>query len=635
MPDPDVMGTLKIVSNIANFSRLKTEGCVYVDKAEFVHRILADDCPRLFLSRPRRFGKTLLIDTLEEVAAGRKELFSGLAVDGLRGEDWWPRLHVFRISMNSFGDAPALPEQKLSGYLHLFAPKRGIDIPGRSSDGSLYQVVEYIFKNFDTVPLVTRKICRQDGLPADRMRTIELIDEYDAQIINNLAEPENLIIAQKTRHGFCKALKCYEEMIDRIFITGITKFSQLSFFSALNNLEDISFCPRYVTACGLTFDEIQRFHSPKLDDCLSGMQKKDKKFGSGLTGSKLNARIGEWHDVYSWHGGIHVINPFSFQKFLATRKFRNFWSQTGENNFITKSNLKDEIFDSVFNGKSKFSGSVSIQDAGKIAPVSLMLQTGDLTVRAQRIPSTESRLFLAVSNLETGMTVMEEFANSRALSAISSGKDGFTPKIYREFHEGFFRCDNEKAEKLLQGILSVIPFRLHLEYEAFYRVIILSVFRFADFVDDLGADAEDNKSGGIIGLVIEAPGYGIFVSENKFSRSERSVCPDDGISQNAASQIPSVSDKDDRNLDACTKDAFAQIVENGNALPFLNGEMPFYAIAVAVCGWTQVRIRRCPAAGLLARACEFTGPPDFPKGSSAKANTRAFNAGGRLPGATA
>ncbi|MDR1312502.1 MAG: ATP-binding protein [Deltaproteobacteria bacterium] len=602
---------LEIGLQIANFSRLRNEGYVYVDKTDFVHRILTGPVPHLFLSRPRRFGKTLLIDTLEEAAIGRKELFSGLAIDALRGDGEWPRSHVLRISMNSFGDDPALLDENLTGYLHSFADERGFSINASNAAFSLREVIRILQRNYSDILIITENTEKADGLTANRKGIIVLIDEYDAPIINNLTEPDNLKIAQKTLHGFYNALKSCENMIDRIFITGITKFSQLSLFSALNNLEDISFDSEYATVCGFTFDEIDRFYSENIGSCLLTMRK-GKKFSPGLTIDKLIARIREWYDGYSWDGDIHVINPLSFQKFLSKGNFGNFWAQTGGTNLISQIKLKDDIFDSVFKGKTRFSGSISIQDAGKIDPVALMLQTGYLTVRSQRITSTASKLYLVVPNREVGMTVMEEYVNSRVLPVISGIKDGFNPQRCREFCEAFCLRDDDKAEKLLQGIFSVIPFRIHLEYEAFYHVILLSIFRATDFIDDFDADAEANKSGGIIDLVVIAPDYGIFVVEIKYSKSssENTGSSEVGITDNDASKTRLLSDKDDRNLDHCIKDAFVQIIDKGYMLPYMTGEMPVYATAVAVCGRNNVRIRSCTAEDLLQKPQEFIGAAD-------------------------
>jgi hypothetical protein len=127
--------------NIANFSRLRNKGYVYVDKTKFVREILDGPRPHLFLSRPRRFGKTLLIDTLEQAAAGRKEHFSGLAIDRLRTDAEWTRSHVLRISMNAFGDDPSSLDLNLATSLQLFAEDRGFAIKERNSAASLTQTI--------------------------------------------------------------------------------------------------------------------------------------------------------------------------------------------------------------------------------------------------------------------------------------------------------------------------------------------------------------------------------------------------------------------------------------------------------------------------------------------------------------
>jgi hypothetical protein len=176
----------KIGRGIAKFSRLRNEGYIYVDKTEFVHRILTGESPYLFLSRPRRFGKTLLLDTLEEAAVGRKELFSGLAIDSLRDADDWHRSHVLRISMNRFGDDPTLLDWNLADFLHSFASERGFAITAKDSAYCLAKVIKTLSRNYADIPVITENIETKDALTADSGKIIVLIDEYDAPIINNL-----------------------------------------------------------------------------------------------------------------------------------------------------------------------------------------------------------------------------------------------------------------------------------------------------------------------------------------------------------------------------------------------------------------------------------------------------------------
>ncbi|MDR1312632.1 MAG: AAA family ATPase, partial [Deltaproteobacteria bacterium] len=272
MTDGDGTDIQEIGIDIANFSELRKEGYVYVDKTDFVHKLLVGPRKRIFLSRPRRFGKTLLVDTLEEAAVGRKELFSGLAIDRLRKDGEWPRSHVLRIGMSGFGDEPALLDRSLTELLHSFATKRGFSITAQDAANSLRQAIEFLSEHYDEIPIITRKVRMNDGLVADRMKIVVLIDEYDAPIINNFADPDELAIATRTLHGFYNAMKSCDDIIERVFITGITKFSQLSVFSAMNNLRDITFKSEYATICGFTIDEISKYYSPHLDSALVKFQ---------------------------------------------------------------------------------------------------------------------------------------------------------------------------------------------------------------------------------------------------------------------------------------------------------------------------------------------------------------------------
>jgi hypothetical protein len=187
----------RIAKFIENFSDFIDNDYIYVDKTKKIHELLTDDYPRLFLSRPRRFGKTLLIDTLEEVLTGRKELFSGLAIDSLRGENDWPRSHVLRISMNSFGDDPSTLDASLAIFLQTFADSRGITLRGNNSATCLTELLTIIHNNFNDIPIVTSHINFSENIKADKQKISILIDEYDAPIINNLTDPIKLNIVKK------------------------------------------------------------------------------------------------------------------------------------------------------------------------------------------------------------------------------------------------------------------------------------------------------------------------------------------------------------------------------------------------------------------------------------------------------
>ncbi|MDR1081260.1 MAG: ATP-binding protein [Deltaproteobacteria bacterium] len=598
MTNTDDQDIPEIGIDIADFSVLRNEGYVYVDKTGFVHEILVGPRRRLFLSRPRRFGKTLLIDTLEQAAAGRKELFSGLAIDRMRGDAEWPRSHVLRISMNAFGDDPSSLDQSLATYLQLFAEDRGFTIKEENSALSLFQTIRTIYRNYADIPIVTQSVQDEDWLVADRRKIIVLIDEYDAPIVNNLTDPASLEVAKKTLHGFYNALKSCENMIDRVFITGITKFPQLSVFSAMNNLRDITFQSNFSTICGFTCTEITKYYSPHLDSTLAEFRDV-KKFGPNFTCKLLMERITDHYDGYSWNGEDQVLNPLSLQNFLVDKVFDNYWIRSGAMNFLNQMNIRDDIFSKVFKGQPQFNGNVDIQDAGNADPVALMLQAGYLTVRKKQVSDKVSQLYLAVPNKEVSMAIVKNFVETRVIPHISMNNDNFTLERCREFCSVFCNGQLSRAEELLQSFLTVIPYSLHLEMESFYHVFLLTIFKMCDFT----TLPEREIAQGIIDLVISSPEHGFRVTEMKYSKSDNTSTDRPVVSDSPPGTV--ITGKDNRKLDSCIKAAFKQIIKNEYLLPFADNPNPVHAVAVAVCGRNHVRIKSLPAEELLKRSHEF------------------------------
>jgi hypothetical protein len=582
----------QIGNNTAEFSSFINNNYIYVDKTKSIFELLTDHRRHLFLSRPRRFGKTLLIDTLEEVLTGRKELFSGMTIHNLWKESEWPQSHVLRISMNSFTDNPSTLDESLTFFMHSFAKRRGIEPGGTNCADSLVHSLTNLYDNYKNIPIITDHISADENKTAKTQKINILIDEYDAPVINNFTSATKRDIAKNTLHGFYNALKSCENLTDRIFITGITKFTQLSVFSALNNLDDISFDDKYCTICGFTFEEIKKFYGHHLELTLKAFRKKDQ-FGPTFTYDMFMKRIKDWYDGYSWNGNDQVINPISLQKLFSERKFKNHWIQTGGSNFLDQMNIENDIFKKVFNGKPTFNGSVDIQDAAKVDPIALMLQSGYLTVRKQQITDGISRLYLTVPNKEVGMTIMNNYVDSRVAPIIEHTVDTFNNKTCSKFSEAFFKRQSSEAELLLHSMLSAVPYSLHLPFESFYHSLIFSIFRSAN-VDVL---PEVSKAKGIIDLVITSPDYGIMVTEIKYAKSVVKITEESDL--NNKKIVAKITEKDNRQLKSCIHDAFKQILDNEYLSPYRGSEIPIYAVAIAVCGRSHVKIRSYPSEELL------------------------------------
>jgi hypothetical protein len=500
--------------------------------------------------------------------------------------------------MNAFGDDPSSLDRSLAISLRRFAKVRGFAIEEGNSPSSLTQTIDALNRNYADIPIITQSIHAEDGLVANRKKIIVLIDEYDAPKVNNLTDPASLEVAKKTLHGFYNALKSCENMIDRVFITGITKFAQLSVFSAMNNLRDITFQSNFATICGFTRDEISKCYSLHLAATLAEFRDV-KKFGPDFTRDSLMEKITDHYDGYSWNGEDRVLNPLSLQNFLVDKIFDNYWIRSGAINFLNQMNIRDDIFSKVFKGQPQFSGNVDIQDAGNADPVALMLQAGYLTVRKRQVSDEVSQLYLAVPNKEVSVAIIRNFVETRVIPSISTNNDNFTLERCREFCSVFCHGQLSRAEELLQSFLTVIPYSLHLEMEPFYHVFLLTIFKMCDFT----TLPEREIAQGIIDLVISSPEHGFMVTEMKYTKSDNTSTDSPVVSDSPPGTV--ISGKDSRKLDSCIKAAFKQIIKNEYLLPYARNPNPVHAVAVAICGRNHVRIRSLPAEELIQRSHEF------------------------------
>jgi hypothetical protein len=373
-----------------------------------------------------------------------------------------------------------------------------------------------------------------------------LIDEYDAPIVNNLTDPASLEVVKKTLYGFYNAIKSSESMIDRVFITGITKFAQLSLFSAMNNLMDISFESEYATICGFTVDEIIKYYPFHLDTTLAEFQDVEK-FGPNFTRDLIMERITDYYDGSSWNGEDRVLNPLSLQYFLLKHIFDNYWFRSGAMNFLNQMNVRDDIFSKVFKEEEDFNGSVDIQEAGDAEPVALMLQAGYLAVRKRQESDKSFELYLAVQNKEVSMAIVRNFVETSVIPSISAEDDNFTPELCRELCSVFCQGKFNRAEVLLQSFLSAIPDTLHLEMESFYRVFLFSIFRMPNFK----TFPERKIVKGIADLVIRTHELGYIVTEMKYAKSDNTSTDRPVVSDSPPGTV--ISGHDNKKLDYCIK----------------------------------------------------------------------------------
>ena len=472
-----------------SFETLIQDDYLYVDKTKYLYTLAKKSGAYYFLSRPRRFGKSMTLSTLEAVFKGKRELFKGLYIDST-DYDWkeYPVIHINFSEIDS--ETPTELKAQIKETIFDIAKKYGIDINKRLQyNRALKALIESL---------------------TERERVVILIDEYDSPLTNNI-NSDNIEEIRKVLRGFYSIIKAEDAYIRFCFITGVTKFSKVSIFSAMNNLMDISSLDEYSSALGYTQDELELYFAEHIND---GIKK------SGVTREEYLATLKYWYDGYHFTAqGEAVYNPVSIGSFFYTggRSFKNYWIQTGGMSMILTEIAKRVKFDLSFSDDMKISEdklhTVDIiqmvqTEVSKENFLALLYQTGYLTIK-EAIPVMESYLIkLGYPNEE-----VEKGLNEILLPAyLGSSARNFDRLIIADY---FARGKVEEAINTLSSIFASIPYyELVFDSESAWHAGFVCMMNILEA--DIISEAATNK--GRIDCVLKCPNL-IYVIEFKFNQS--------------------------------------------------------------------------------------------------------------------
>ena len=409
---------------LQTFERIIREGYVYVDKTDLVWE-MANSTTYAFLSRPRRFGKSLLTTTLKSYFEGKKELFNGLKIMQLEKE-WqqYPVLHI-DLSIAKGLDSPSELRKRLNLIL--------------SQWGKTYDIDDKEMSPGATFDILIRRTYEQTG-----RQVVILIDEYDAPLLDILHEDEYLYDMRRVMQEFYQTLKASEAMIRFCFLTGITKFSQLSIFSTLNNIHNISMVPRFATICGITDKELHTC----LDDGVERLALSEE-YSKGEMYDELRTYYDGYHFAEDSEG---VYNPFSLFSALMNEKLDFYWFSSGTPKFLIEQMKR---FKTDITGLDEIRATAPAFDQPtenmqNVLP--LLYQSGYLTIKGYErrtraytlcIPNQEVRVGL-VSNL------LPAYSNLKA----NDVQMGFAEK----FWQALLNKDIDLAMRELRAYLAGIPY---------------------------------------------------------------------------------------------------------------------------------------------------------------------------------
>ena len=337
---------------IQTFSDIITDDYAYVDKTEMVYRI-ANSGKCYFISRPRRFGKSLLLSTFESYFKGRRDLFEGLAISAMEKE--WTEYPVLRLDLNSknYTEADALTAE-LNKHLEQWETLYGNEFSNRSTEERFYHVIANAYNKTG-------------------QKVVILIDEYDKPLLQTSDIPELQEKNRATLKAFYGNLKTCDNYIRFAFITGVTKFSKISIFSDLNNLDDITFSNVYSTLCGITEEELHSYFDEGIGELAAT---------EGVCKEECYRKLKEYYDGYLFSvGGEHVYNPFSVLKTLKQMQFGEYWYETATPEFLVK-RLQDTEYDlERITNEETTAGDLSSLNFSDPNPLPLLYQSGYLTIK--------------------------------------------------------------------------------------------------------------------------------------------------------------------------------------------------------------------------------------------------------------
>ena len=435
---------------IQTFSVIRENHFLYIDKTEYVYR-MTHSGKYLFLSRPCRFGKSLLVSTLQAYFEGKKELFDGLAIERLETE--WTRYPVLRFDMSRIKHPnPQNLERMLNVQLHAYEEIYGREPIEETLNDRLFGLIQRAY--------------RQTG-----KQVVVLIDEYDAPLLDVVHEERNLPELRNVMRNFYSPLKACEPYLRFVFLTGITKFSQMSIFSELNNIQNISMRKPYAALCGITEEEIRTQMATDLDTLAAQMS---------LTTEETFGKLKENYDGYhfTWPSP-DIYNPYSLMNAFNESQLKPYWFESGTPTFLIEMLRKFGMTPTQLGAEfTALASDFDIPTESLSGIIPLLYQSGYITIKNGNalfesytlgIPNREVRIGLMKSLVPYYLTPNTQ-TTSAAIVSIA---------------QCLYQDDMEGALRHIQTFLSTVPYCDHTDYEGHYQQVLYIIFSLLGYYVDV------------------------------------------------------------------------------------------------------------------------------------------------------
>lgn len=435
---------------IQTFSKIREEGYLYIDKTEYVYRMTHTNSLYMFLSRPRRFGKSLLTSTLHAYFEGRKDLFAGLAIEKLETE--WTEYPVLHFDMST---AKNMSKESLESELSLKLSRYEAVYGRKEDEKGINQRLDGLI----------RRAYRQTG-----KEVVLLIDEYDAPLLDVVHEEENLPALRNVMRNFYSPLKACDPYLRYVFLTGITKFSQLSIFSELNNIKNISMLPEYGAVCGITQEEMETQMAPDIALFAGKL---------GTSAEKALEALKENYDGYhfTWPSA-DVYNPFSLLNAFSDGMLESYWFGSGTPTYLIEMLRKFDVQPSEIEGIEAVAEDFDAPTERMENITPLLYQSGYITIKEGYPYGGIYRLGIPNKEVRTGL--MSSLLPNYVQRKSQQGRVTIV-KMSVAVSEG--RMDD--ALRLLQTFLSTVPYCNHTNYEGHYQQLLYVIFSMMSYEVDV------------------------------------------------------------------------------------------------------------------------------------------------------
>ena len=462
-----------------DFPSLRKKGSIYIDKTEYVYNMTHAQSEYMFLSRPRRFGKSLLISTLQAYFEGRRDLFEGLAIENLETE--WEQYPVLRFDMSTAkhqGEKEL--EQEIEGKLCDYE-----EIYGRKpSDIKVNQRLEGLIKS---------------AYEKTGKGVVVLIDEYDAPLLDVVHEEENLPKLRKIMRNFYSPLKACAPYLRYVFLTGITKFSQLSIFSELNNIQNISMLPEYAAICGISKEELLSQMSIDID-----LLSEKLKISRDATIARLIDNYDGYH--FTWPSP-DIFNPFSLLMAMSNGKIDSYWFGSGTPTYLIEMLRKFGTLPSEIGGAEAPNTAFDAPTETMTSIIPLLYQSGYITIKDY--DEITEFYTLDIPNKEIRKGLMDCLLPEYVQCSLLDGRTTIG-KMYRAIN----KRDMDTALKVLQEFLPTIPYTDNTDYEGHYQQVLYIIFSLMNYY----CDVEVHTARGRVDLVMRSK-TDLYLIETKLNNS--------------------------------------------------------------------------------------------------------------------